>query len=1064
MKTTFALAGRRAALCAGAGLAALAFAAPGYAQVVEPVPECADENDNGVCDDEELVSADGTDATAGNVITVTGSRIRMREAESNSPLVVVDERYIEDRNLTNVADALNELPIYRGSVTPAGAQGSFGQGVNFINAYGLGSNRNLTLINGRRFVNSNPPTIFNNAGAGVQVDLNVIPTVLVARTETIAIGGAPIYGSDAIASTTNVILRTDYEGVTATALTGISERGDSFRYQISGAAGANFLDGRLNVVVAASYDEDEGLLFNDRDFFRANFGSLRNIPSAGAAAFRVNPNFGTDNGLGTDQPDGNPPFVLYRGVRIPTLSRSGRIAAFTGSAFDFNNLGLGALDFASDSTLVPFNEGFGVTNPNGSAGRDRVGGDGFAFNDFAQISSDLERTSANTFVTFKVTDNIELYGEGTYFFSRADELVQQPTFNTTLFGFGGVSSPLLFTTSNPFLPASARQTLESAGITQFFTSRASLDLVDPTGFGENEIVRGVAGIRGEFNALGRVFNFDASYNRGEAEITTFGEQINQQNFVNAVNVRRDAAGNIVCDVNPAVNAARFAGGLTPIADANCVPLNLFGENARSQAALDYITEDTIVVATLDQEVFNINAGSTLFDLYGAGAIGFNIGYERRTEQGRFIPDAFTLEGRGRSVAIPAVSGEFTVDEFFGEVIVPLVSPSNDFFIHAAELNGAIRQVENTINGSFTSFTAGGRFAVIPDIEIRGNFTRSFRAPAISELFSPAGNAFATVPQPCENLDAGPNPDVRRRNCEAFLGRFPNANEDPSGGATIPILTGGNQALRNEEADAYTIGAVIQPRFLPRFTVAIDYLNINLQQPIQSLTVGDIVAGCFDNPDFDAADPANGNQFCSLIRRLPAGTQGQLPDGTQGDIGGFVINDPLNPGVTTGFVNGVESDFEAIQGVLSYTLPDIFGTQGELGVDGNFLWLLNREFNDLGVNTVRTDGTFGDPTFSAQVNLRYTEDTFGALFSTNFVGRQLASRDDDLDIDIREFNRRDPYATFNASVFFDVEEQMRFTFSVTNLGDKNFQNTYFDAYNGIADAIGRRYAASVRLRY
>ena len=149
------------------------------------------------------------------------------------------------------------------------------------------------------------------------------------------------------------------------------------------------------------------------------------------------------------------------------------------------------------------------------------------------------------------------------------------------------------------------------------------------------------------------------------------------------------------------------------------------------------------------------------------------------------------------------------------------------------------------------------------------------------MFSPQGNAFSTVGQPCENTDAGPNPEVRAVNCAAFLGRFPNANEDPSGGATISILTGGNPNLENEEADAYTFGVVLQPRFLDRFVLAVDYLNINLTQPIQSLTVGDIVTGCFDNPDFDTSDPANGNEFCSLITRQPEGTQGLLPDGTTG---------------------------------------------------------------------------------------------------------------------------------------------------------------------------------------
>lgn len=117
---------------------------------------------------------DGSDTQ--NTVTVTGSRIRIPNLESIEPTTTVDYRQVRERNFTNVADALNELPNIRGSVTPAGAQGSFGQGTNFVNTYGLGSNRTLTLINGRRFVTSNPATNFGNAAAGTQTDLNVFPT------------------------------------------------------------------------------------------------------------------------------------------------------------------------------------------------------------------------------------------------------------------------------------------------------------------------------------------------------------------------------------------------------------------------------------------------------------------------------------------------------------------------------------------------------------------------------------------------------------------------------------------------------------------------------------------------------------------------------------------------------------------------------------------------------------------------------------------------------------------------------------------------------------------------
>ena len=579
----------------------------------------------------------------------------------------------------------------------------------------------------------------------------------------------------------------------------------------------------------------------------------------------------------------------------------------------------------------------------------------------------------------------------------------------------------------------------------------------------------MVGFRGEFDALGRVFNFEASANRGSAEITTYSQDINNQNFINAVNVGRDANGNPVCSTDFTILGQAYAAPTgTPVADPNCVPLNLLGEGVATQAARDYVIQDNVAIAELDQTVFNVNLGTTLFDLWGAGSAGFNIGYEHRKEEAAFIPGDFQQQGLGRSVAIGPVSGSFNVDEIFGEVLVPLVSPSNDFFIHSAEVSAQGRYVDNTVNGGFFAWSAGGRFAIIPDIEFRGNYTRSFRAPAVTELFQPANNAFSTVVTPCrpQDINNGPNPEARQANCQAFLAAFPNANLDPAISATIPITSGGNPNLENEQADSYTFGVIVRPRFIPRFALTVDYINIDIAQPIVDLGVADIVSACFDNEVFNAADPANGNDFCSQIQRLPSGTVGpdpRDPNAPPINIGGFVVNDPANPGVATGFINGQQIKFEGIQATMAYTLPeDLLGIPGTFSLGGDLLYVKERLVNETGVASTRSDGEIGDPEFSGQFRVRYNAENWGASTFINYVGEQLFDRDN-RGIEFREIDEYDDYVTVNASVFFDAADKYRFTFAVTNLFARQGQE-YFDSLVGINDPLGRRFSVSARAKF
>lgn len=984
-------------------------------------PAFAQDNDEEVVD----VTTDAAEEVQG-AITVTGSRIRLPNLESTEPTVTITDEFIDQRNFINVADALNDLPIIRGSVTPDGGQAAFGQGVNFVNIFGLGTNRSLTLVNGRRVVSSNTPTLFGPGAPGLQVDLNVIPAALVKRVDIASTAGAPVYGSDAIAGTINLILDDEYEGLELTGTSSIYQQGDGFSYRLEGVYGASFGDGRGHIQLSGFYTETDGILQNQRQIFR---DQIENEPNT------VNVNRLDSNApLNTGPADGVPTQVGFQRVNLFILSNNGvlfggPLGIFSGSPTPFQ--------FNAAGELVPFDLGTPLS------GIRTTGGDGFRFVDFGQLTSDLRRAGANAFINYDITDNINIFTELQYYDARADELVQQPTFNTPF--FGGGSAGVTFSIDNPFLTDQARGVLQGAGVNTFTVSRANVGFADLTGFAETELVRGVLGARGDFELLGKDWNWETSVVYGKTEVADNRQDINQQNFTNAINVTTDAAGNIVCDANP---ASPVQAGFTPVADPNCVPFNFFGLLA-SPEALDYVISQNVTLSELEQVVVNANVGGSLFEIFG-NDVGVNIGYEHRRESGEFTPSDFEQQGLGRGAAITPISGSFNVDEVFGEVLVPLVTPENDFLVESITAYARGRYVDNTVNGGFFSWAAGGSIAPVPDIEFRGNFTRSFRAPAITELFLPESPSFSFVADLCSQVTppaAGNNEPARQRNCAAFNAAFPNRN-DPQLAAqrSLPSISGGNPNLENEQADSYSLGVILRPWFAPGLSVTTDYVNISISDPIANLTAAQINVACFDNDDFNTADPANGNNFCSLIQR---------------DAIGEVIADAANPGVRTGFTNGNAIDFEGIQSEMNYsTALEGVGIPGNLALRGSMQVVLRRVIDITGVAPGRSDAELGDPTWSAQLTAQYSQDNWGFGTVLNYTGEQLFSRTG-RGPDERQFDQLRGFVTADFNVFFETDDDFRLNLVVENAFGRECQRlNNFCFPGGINDAFGRRFSASV----
>ena len=396
----------------------------------------------------------------------------------------------------------------------------------------------------------------------------------------------------------------------------------------------------------------------------------------------------------------------------------------------------------------------------------------------------------------------------------------------------------------------------------FLMARANTDLTTGRADTTVELYRFVTGFDGEFGVGDRIYKWEVSANYGHSETRGRERVLVQQNFLNAVDAVDEgvfgggaANGNIIC--RPGYSNANIA-----TLSATCAPLDLFGVGRFSQAALDYVTTIADPTATNSQFVLSASVNGPLFRLPGGDVIA-SLGYEHRHEKTAFDPGAYyygeDIGGGfrmpfGRSIPIDPVRGSFTTNEFSGELKIPVISPDMDSFVHAFELDGAARYIDHSAGGGDWTWTAGGRLSPVADVTIRGNFTRSVRAPAITESFSPTSLAFATANDPCDRrfVNSGPNPAQRRANCIAAGIANPDGFTSNIVGFTAPISVSGNAALRNERADSWTVGAIVRPRFVPGLTIPADWVDIRLRDAIVLLGAGQTLDACYDAVAYPAA--------------------------------------------------------------------------------------------------------------------------------------------------------------------------------------------------------------------
>jgi outer membrane receptor protein involved in Fe transport len=785
------------------------------------------------------------DASNGEEIIVTGTRIRRPDFDSPSPIVSLNAATIQQSGTTNLTDFLTGFPALQGSSTSADNSGSGAgigaTGLNLLNLRNLGTERTLVLVDGRRHVASVP--------GSQAIDINTIPTDLVERVDVLTGGVSAIYGADGVTGVVNFVLKKNFEGLTARGQAGISEFGDAGKRFISVTAGKNFADGRGNVAVAYEYAEEDRLQARDRSRLRgSNLTAFYRNPAD--PEFKAGYTGGASNGI----PDNIP----TNDVRYNDTAREGGIDV------DFD----GQPDYIVDGTgrLVPFSLGT-VLRPGFSQG-----GSGTRVADYSNdLLPDIRRHVVNAIAHYDVSPALTIFAEGKYANNKAYSL-GQPSFDYYL----------LVEDGNPYLPAG----LPDLGNGGVLVTRDNFDIGQRGERITRETYRGVVGVRGDLNPNA---NYEVSYTFGQSNITNnyIADTYNDRFYAAIDAVRNPANGQITCRVNLDPNwtpnqpyASRESFDPTTFQPGECVPINLFGDGAPSQAALDFVRANTTNRSRLRQHVATgVLSGDfgQVFKLPG-GPVGFALGAEYRKEESRFIPDAISAQGLTFGNALGREEGEFDVKEGFAELNAPLLRDLP--FAHRLSVGAAIRFSDYSTIGNTTTWKFDGTYAPVRDITFNGTYSKAVRAPNIGELFSGRSQTFAFITDPCDASELQNGTASRAANCQALLSGLGVANPAQyvdARSTNISGFSGGNANLSEEEATTWTAGAVVQPRFIPGLSVRADWYDINLRGAINTVTPSEVARLCVDQATID-------NVFCQSITRTSTASATAQP----GNITSFVV--------------------------------------------------------------------------------------------------------------------------------------------------------------------------------
>jgi len=1015
-------------------------------------------------------------SAAGDEILVTGSRIVRRDLDAPSPIMTVDAERLQQSSTVSIESVLNQMPQF----VPDGTQFDTGNnssgastlGIATVNLRGIGANRTLVLVDGRR---AQP------ANASLVIDLNTIPDAAIERVETITGGASAVYGADALAGVVNFVLRKDFEGVDIDMHSSATEQGDGQENKISVLLGLNGEQGKSNVMFGIEWYNRDAVLQKDRDFYVNGWNDPKNISGGFLYASGFSPGVvgaGPLTPAGAPGPANRPSQAAVDALFAPYGIAAGKVSNTQEIYFqnDGRPFSLSGVNYTGPiMQMTTTGDAFsGVRRqPNGSLSQVNV--DAFA-------ATPSERRSVFGRARVEINDNLEAFAQATYA-------------NTSVTSRGGYPPAITVwqapapNDSNRYLPPGLQAILDSRPRpTEAWNLFRGIDFlgtpIQPKI--DTNAYQVLAGVQGRLAK--NDWTWEAYVSLGDTSLTQFNDNLpSLQRYQFLVATPNWGVGTIARGRNYAITCGTglpMFRAFTP--DAGCIE----GMESKGRALWD-----------LTQDIAEGNIQGKITDMK-SGELRFSAGASTRKNKFRYDPgetnDNISIAEQPLGIFVSNnTAGSTDVKEVYGELLVPATKKLN--------FDLGYRYSDYATQGSGGTYMAMLEWGATDAMKVRGGYQFATRAPNTEELF--AGPRLNTVTNflygdPCQvsttapwgNVASNPNRLAVQTLCRQIINRS-DANPANDGASAFDTNTGfppqypgsgpnafvrpglpffqaenevphGNPNLRVEQAKTWTLGVVFRsPGGLKNLTTSVDLYDIKISNAIATINSTFVYGKCFNadgasNPTYALHDPGG---YCDYITRDPVSGERSLTDAPY-----------RNSGLLT--TSGVDIG-------ASWT-KDVGKNGGSFFVNGNLTYLNEFKIQDApGEVVLDVRDTLSTTYYGAQYKYK-----LNSTFGYNFTGgranvglnwRYLPSIRSETVVRNPASTQTgaDSYSVFALNASYRINEKISFRGGIDNLLDKqplvveaipgtgsnadtNTDTTRSEYY----DILGRRYYIALSMKF